>query len=333
MPINLPNLDDRTFVSLMDEARALIPTYAPEWTDHNPTDPGITLIEFFAYLAEMLLYRLDRVTDANRLAFLKLLNGPDWKPGGQRVLADEIRETIRGLRTENRAITADDHVRHALASDPRVGRAFCLPNRDLESESPFSPPPPIARPGHVSVVIVPKPNDVAPAPLQFAADLLPKVAADLEPRRLLTTRVHVVGPRLVPIRVRITLMLRRDAPQTVALADNETLKQSVLNKAVDALHAFFDPFLGGPDRLGWPFGHDVFVSAVYQVLGQIPGVDYVTRSIDPSTSNPLDELTVRAVDAWRLRRARGDPAGELIGVSLQPHELVDAQINPDDITV
>ena len=56
MPIQLPNLDNRQFTDLMEEALALIPTYAPEWTNHNPADPGITLLELFAYLTEMLIY-------------------------------------------------------------------------------------------------------------------------------------------------------------------------------------------------------------------------------------------------------------------------------------
>src|ERR1044071_5129365 len=79
MPITLPNLDDRRYADLVEEARSLIPTYAPEWTDHNESDPGITLIELFAYLSEMLIYRLNRVTDATRYAFLKLLD-PTFVP-------------------------------------------------------------------------------------------------------------------------------------------------------------------------------------------------------------------------------------------------------------
>ena len=75
MPLPIPVLDDRRFADLFTEARSLIPTYAPEWTNHNPSDPGITLIELFAHLTEMLIYRLDRVTTANTVAFLNLLDG------------------------------------------------------------------------------------------------------------------------------------------------------------------------------------------------------------------------------------------------------------------
>jgi len=68
-----PNLDDRTWVDLVDEARALIPTYAPQWTDHNPSDLGIALVELFAYLVEGLTYRLNRVPEKSYIAFLDLI--------------------------------------------------------------------------------------------------------------------------------------------------------------------------------------------------------------------------------------------------------------------
>ncbi|MFJ3902877.1 baseplate J/gp47 family protein [Streptomyces sp. NPDC090025] len=68
-----PNLDDRTWQDLVDEMRALIPRYAPGWTDHNPSDIGITLIELFAWLAEGVVYRLNRVPDKHYLAFVNLL--------------------------------------------------------------------------------------------------------------------------------------------------------------------------------------------------------------------------------------------------------------------
>ncbi len=74
MSLPIPNLDDKTFDELFEEARSLIPRYAPEWTDHNFSDPGITLIDLIAWLSEMQLYRLNRVTDENYIKFLNLLN-------------------------------------------------------------------------------------------------------------------------------------------------------------------------------------------------------------------------------------------------------------------
>jgi hypothetical protein len=71
--IQPPNLDDRTWQDLVDEMTALIPRYAPQWTDHSPSDLGMTLIELFAWLVEQLIYRLNRVPEKNYIAFLKLL--------------------------------------------------------------------------------------------------------------------------------------------------------------------------------------------------------------------------------------------------------------------
>jgi hypothetical protein len=68
-----PDLDDRNWQKIVAEAQALIPQYAPEWTDHNPGDLGITLIELFAWMVEGMIYRLNRVPEKNYLAFLNLL--------------------------------------------------------------------------------------------------------------------------------------------------------------------------------------------------------------------------------------------------------------------
>ena len=58
-----PNLDDRRFQDLVDDAKRLVQQRCPEWTDHNVSDPGVTLIEAFAWMADQLLYRLNRVPD------------------------------------------------------------------------------------------------------------------------------------------------------------------------------------------------------------------------------------------------------------------------------
>lgn len=73
MPITPPNLDDLRFNSIVEDLRRRIPVYAPEWTDHNDSDPGITLIHLFAHLAEQVGYRLDRVPEKTHVALLELL--------------------------------------------------------------------------------------------------------------------------------------------------------------------------------------------------------------------------------------------------------------------
>ena len=67
------NLDDRTFDDLVEECIMRIPRYCPEWTDHNLSDPGITLVELFAWLTDQMLLRFNQVPRKNYVAFLELL--------------------------------------------------------------------------------------------------------------------------------------------------------------------------------------------------------------------------------------------------------------------
>ncbi|MDR3577378.1 MAG: putative baseplate assembly protein [Anaerolineaceae bacterium] len=73
MPLPEPKLDDRTFQDLVNEAKGLIPHYTPEWTDHNLSDPGVTMIELFAWMVDILLYRINRVPEKNYIRFMDLL--------------------------------------------------------------------------------------------------------------------------------------------------------------------------------------------------------------------------------------------------------------------
>ena len=61
MPFPEIQLDDRNFERLVADAKRRIPGYTPEWTDLNDSDPGITLVHLFAWLEEMILWRLNRV--------------------------------------------------------------------------------------------------------------------------------------------------------------------------------------------------------------------------------------------------------------------------------
>ncbi len=313
MPLTLPQLDDRTWKDLIEESRALIPSLAPEWTDFNASDPGITLVELFAYLAESLLYRVNRVSEPSQRAFLKLINGPAWQGRGD--LGRDIRSTLVGVRYCHRAVTAHDFESLAMAVNDqpdfpeKVGRARCLPRRNLEGGGS----PNLDAPGHVTVLIMPTTRT------RPSEELLRRVRRILEPARLIATRVHVVSPRFVMIGIRIALVIRKDAvPETVRTG------------AISALEKFFDPMEGGADGFGWPFGRSVYVSEIYRILARLPGVQYVARTVDPETQRSLDEVVVGPGDSSRLIRNR---LGELEAVQLQPDELVGVWLDAGDIEV
>lgn len=73
MALPVPNLDDRRFQDLVNESKRLVQQSCPTWTDHNVHDPGVTLIELFAWMSEQLIYRLNRVPDKVYVKFLELL--------------------------------------------------------------------------------------------------------------------------------------------------------------------------------------------------------------------------------------------------------------------
>ena len=80
MALPAPNLDDRTFQDIVDETKRLIPRYCPERTNHNLSDPGVALIELFAWMSEMVLFRMNQVPDRLYTKFLDLVGIQPFPP-------------------------------------------------------------------------------------------------------------------------------------------------------------------------------------------------------------------------------------------------------------
>jgi hypothetical protein len=309
MPLQITSLDDLDWEDLMEEARTRIPAYAPEWTDFNPSDPGITLLELFACYVETLLYRVNRTGREHRHAFLQLVNGPEWKGTGEEERDRD--ETLRQLRSTERAVTAEDYetiVSAALGS--KVARAKCIPDRNLERGRAASSA--TEAPGDVSVVLLPSSlGDNDPRLLADARRVLDNV-------RLLGTRVHVVRPRYLRVAFRFRLVLNRN-----------TRHSGVIDAAMDAIRSHFSPF-PSPDGPGWPFGRAVYVSEVYAVLDRLEGVNYVTKAVDPATGRLTDEISVAETESRRLRR---NSAGDLDAILLELDELVQVAVDEHSFVI
>jgi hypothetical protein len=299
MPLELPNLDDRRFADLVDEALSMLPRYAPEWTNHNPSDPGITLIELLAFFAEMFIYRLDRIGRAHKIRFLQLLRGRDraadpfhstrhlerrdirrsraqtrdeWVHFEHRPAEEvdaAIRETVLGLWEPQRAVTAADFeylARRVEVSDPDADYAAYA----TVVRAHCAPRRNLRRggasreqerPGHVSVVIVPG-DSYRP---EVAERLRLAVRDYLAPRCLLTTRVHVVLPYYLWVSLGALIRPRDHIPFDPAR-----------HEAIQALQRHFGPRPGeGPTGEGWPFGRSLYLSEVIDVLDRVPEIDYV----------------------------------------------------------
>ncbi|MDH3446050.1 MAG: hypothetical protein OEN50_19155 [Deltaproteobacteria bacterium] len=349
MPLRVPNLDDRTYDDLVEEAIAMLPRYAPAWTNHNPSDPGITLIELLAYFTELFIYRLNRLTKETKIKFLQLLRGSEefdnarWSQASLEEIDEALRQSVRELRRPQRAVTLEDYeylAREATKENPptqRVLRArpFGQVNLQTTEESARQ----ADAQGHVSLVLLSESESSQDA----VNALLARVRDYLEPRRLLTTKLHVVEPIYLWIVLGGKIRLRPDA--------STELREKVLEGAITALRDYFSPWLGGPQKHGWPFGRALYLSEVYEVLEQVKGVDYVEdlHAVRMSVgSEPGDERSNIGIQIRRSRigvdsrlgaepvpgvdRYLRDTAGKLVAIALRPYELIRIASRAEDFS-
>ncbi len=113
MPLELPPRDTRRYQQLVEESLARIPVHTPEWTNFNASDPGVTLIQVFAFLTESLLYRANQIPDRNRVKFLQLLGVPLHPAAPARGLV-----TITNERGPKETITLDRDLEVRAGSVP-----------------------------------------------------------------------------------------------------------------------------------------------------------------------------------------------------------------------
>lgn len=179
------------------------------------------------------------------------------------------------LRVRDRAVTAADFADLALRT-PGVAlhRAYALGRRAPRPGDGLL----VDRDGAVTLVVLPSTTHSAPMPTEAQ---LRAVCRWLEPRRLITTELHVVGPQYT----QITKIAAR-----ITVAGDHDL--ATVSEAVhSALLTYFHPVRGGDDGTGWQFGEDIYHGAVYDVLLAVPGVRRVsglTVAVAGSNSSPPD---------------------------------------------
>ncbi|MBD2251976.1 baseplate protein J [Nostoc parmelioides] len=277
MTLPLPNLDDRTYADLVEEARSLIPLEYRGWTDHNPTDTGIILIELLSWITETVLYQVNLVSDQNTATFLNLLNPEEKQNLNSEALQQKIKDTILSLHQRYRAVTREDFERLVLEDwqtakenkdKVKIIHARCIPLKNLTSVNPANP-----EAGHVSIVVLPE-NLLAFAKnnsnsidrnntiqSELNNKLCEQIHDFLSQRKLLTTRHHVIESELIKIDIKAQVYLQEKAsPQTVS------------NSAQKQLEVFLE---NAADGNGWPFGRSVYLSEIYGILDALTEVDYV----------------------------------------------------------
>ena len=124
MPITPPRLDDRQYADLVEELLARVPAHTPEWVPQQTGDPGLTLVDLFAWLADTLLYRANLVPERQRLAFLQLLGMP-------MLPARAARGLVSVMLDEKNPVTSVKLAKEALVKGPvsfeTLGEVTVLP--------------------------------------------------------------------------------------------------------------------------------------------------------------------------------------------------------------
>lgn len=126
MPLPSPILDDRSFQQLAAELKSRIPVYNPEWTDHNESDPGITLLELFAFQAENLLYRFNQIPEATYLEFLRLLQLPLRPAQAAKALLSFTTEAPAGVAVAPKTIASAGKLEFQTLTETHAWPLSCV---------------------------------------------------------------------------------------------------------------------------------------------------------------------------------------------------------------
>lgn len=222
-------------------------------------------------------------------ATAKVTNHSPAIGGSDRETMEQVKRRMRmEWKRPQRAVTAEDYEAIALQTPGlRVARAKAIPLYHI-GETGAAKPNTAAQ---MTVVIVPFSDQPKPLP---SDGYLRTVRHHLEPRRLLTTELHVVAPAYIKVTVFATIVVNP------SFADKKT-------KVEQALKHFLSPLdLQGSWKhrgVGWEFGRAVYKSDLYEVLNQIDGVLYVT------------DLWISADGPGIIREEGGD-------IRIPPHGLV-----------
>lgn len=134
MPLPTPDLDDWKFQDIVDEAKRLIPQYCPEWTNHNVSDPGVALIELFAWMSEMVLFRYNQVPERLYTHFLNMVGIEPFPASAATV---DLTFWLSTVRTVDTLVPAGTEVTTAAGATGRTAPVVFSTKRDLVIAPPI----------------------------------------------------------------------------------------------------------------------------------------------------------------------------------------------------
>jgi len=285
MAIQLPDLDTKTYEEISCEMVASISKYTDKWTNHNPSDPGITILELLSWIAETTLYRINRIPPESHVNFLRLVAGTSGIDEVEHLLKDphqdkhyrnileflkEIEEgqdkTIAEIKTEAllfltsryRAVTEDDFRQLAVEATDlfrvKVKRVIVEQNPDENK---------------VEIIVVPdkwkqyeeltevEKRDRYRELVEFVKDYL-------KPRTLIGTKIEVKRPVYSDVSIDLNVVCHHYAiPEKIEGDTKERILQHL------------DPFVGGDNKTGWPYRRPL---SVYEIAQIVEGTDGIKQA-------------------------------------------------------
>ncbi|MCD4729616.1 MAG: putative baseplate assembly protein, partial [Bacteroidales bacterium] len=188
------------------------------------------------------------------------VKNPKQASGGKNneILNDAQKRVRKELKQNFRAITSDD-IEDLVLSTPgiRVARAKALPNYHPQY-------PQLSMPGSITIVVVPYKLANSTQEAIPGNGFLNTITRHIKSRRLITSRFHVISPEF--IKVNVNAAIRTDPRVNVSLIKSDV---------EEALRNFLSPSPNKYNKMGWPFGREVLISEIYEVIESFKGIDCV----------------------------------------------------------
>ena len=289
MAIQLPNLDTKTYEEISGEIIASIPKYTDKWTNHNPSDPGITILEMLSWIAETTYYRINKIPHESHVNFLRLVAGASGTDEVERLLKDpytdkyhrnildflngiekgydktipEIKtEALMFLKSRYRAVTEDDFRQLSIEATDLLGVKV---RRVIVEKAPDE--------NKVVIVLVPDKwkqyEELTESEKQGKYNELTGHVVDyLNPRTLIGTRIEVKQPVYSDVGIDLKVVCHSYAIAEKIEADTK-----------DRILQHLDPFVGGDEKTGWPYRRSLSVYEIAQIVGETDGVKQVKSII------------------------------------------------------
>jgi hypothetical protein len=287
MTLKSPDIAARTYEDILGEMISSIPRYSEKWTNNNPSDPGITVLEILAWVFDSTLYRMNRIPEESYINFLRLMAGikgdelgslldelkkypysdrnyiefldflkeiEDNKTKGEKI--KDINEmkaaSLRFLNSNYRAVTLDNF--NSLAIEATQSRNDGEPKikRAIVKGYPD---------GKVEIIIISNMREKY-------NELKTIVREYLEPRRLICTKIVVKEPVYSSIKIYIEVAFFANSRSALII---ENIRRNILE--------FLDPLTGGDDKTGWAYGRPVSMYELFHIIEETDGVDHANTII------------------------------------------------------